>query len=123
DAGVQPILGMEGYLSRRRMTDRDSTLDKRPFHLLLLARNYTGYRNLLKIASAAQLEGYYYRPRIDVDFLAEHSEGLIGTTGCLAAKVPQFLMEEKHDEAREWIGRFSEIFGPENFFLELQHHK
>lgn len=123
DVGVQPILGMEGYLSRRGMTDRDSVLDKRPFHLLLLAQNYTGYRNLLKIASAAQLEGYYYRPRIDVDFLAAHSEGLIGTTGCLAAKVPQFLMEEKHDEAREWIGKFSEIFGPENFFLELQQHK
>jgi DNA polymerase III subunit alpha len=119
---IQPILGMEGYLARRGMTDRDSNLDKRPFHLLLLAQNYTGYRNLLKIASAAQLEGYYYRPRIDVDFLARHSEGLIATTGCLAAKVPQYIMGEKHDEARQWIGTFADIFGPENFFLELQQH-
>lgn len=122
DAKVQPILGMESYLSRRRMIDRDPNLDKRPFHLLLLARNYTGYRNLLKLASAAQLEGYYYRPRVDLELLAEHADGLIATTGCLAAKVPQLLMAGKEDEARDWIGRFSEIFGPENFFLELQHH-
>lgn len=122
DAGIQPILGMESYLSRRRMTDKDATLDKRPFHLLLLAQNYTGYRNLLKIASAAQLEGYYYRPRVDVEFLAAHSEGIVATTGCLAARVPQLVMADKHDEAREWIGKFTEIFGPENFYLELQQH-
>ncbi len=123
DAKLQPILGMESYLARRKMTDKDPTLDKRPFHLLLLARNFTGYRNLLKLASAAQLEGYYYRPRVDLDMLASHAEGLIATTGCLAAKVPQLVMAGKDDEAREWIGRFSEIFGPDNFFLELQHHE
>lgn len=122
DAGVQPILGMESYLARRGMRDKDPVLDKRPFHLLLLARNFTGYRNLLKIASAAQLEGYYYRPRVDMDFLAAHSEGIIATTGCLAAKVPQLIMEGKEDEAREWVGTFSDIFGPENFYMELQQH-
>lgn len=122
DAGIQPILGMEAYMAPRGMTDRDSVLDRRPFHLLLLARNYTGYRNLLRIASAAQLEGYYYRPRIDFDYLAAHSEGIIATTGCLAARVPQLIIAGKDDEARAWIGRFVDILGPENFYLELQKH-
>jgi DNA polymerase-3 subunit alpha len=122
DKKIQPILGMESYLSPRRMTDRDPQLDRRPNHLLLLARNLTGYQNLLKIASSAQLEGYYYRPRIDFEFLAEHADGLVSTTGCLAARVPQYIMQGKHKEAEEWIGKFSEVLGRENFFLELQHH-
>src|SRR5690606_21202541 len=69
--GVKPIIGMEAYLARRSMTDRDPQFDSKPYHLLLLARNQTGYQNLLKLASAAQLEGYYYRPRIDHEFLAQ----------------------------------------------------
>lgn len=122
EAGIQPILGMEAYLSPRGMADRDSVLDRRSLHMLLLSRNYTGYRNLLRIASAAQLEGYYYRPRIDFDYLAAHSDGIIATTGCLAARVPQLIIAGKDDEAREWIGKFVDVFGPENFYLELQHH-
>ena len=73
------------------MQDRDPHLDSQAFHLLLLAENDTGYRNLLKIASAAQLEGFYYRPRIDHEYLAAHSDGLICTTGCMAAEVPSAL--------------------------------
>src|SRR5215813_8248567 len=71
---IKPIIGVEAYLARRSMQDRDPKLDKRPFHMLLLAQNQTGYQNLLKIASASQLDGYYYRPRIDRDFLAAHAE-------------------------------------------------
>ncbi|MCU0476213.1 MAG: DNA polymerase III subunit alpha, partial [Anaerolineae bacterium] len=122
DKKIRPILGMESYLAPRGMTDRDPTLDRKPNHLLLLARSLTGYRNLMKIASAAQLQGYYYRPRIDFDFLAAHAEDLVCTSGCLAARVPQLIMQGKHREAEDWIGRFSEVFGVENFFLELQHH-
>lgn len=122
DKKIQPILGMESYLSPRRMTDRDTQLDRRPNHLLLLARNLTGYQNLLKIASAAQLQGYYYRPRIDFEFLAEHAEGIVSTSGCLAGRIPQFIMQGKDKEAEEWIGKFTEILGRDNFFLELQHH-
>lgn len=122
DKNIQPILGMESYLAPRQMTDRDAQLDKRPNHLLLLARSLDGYRNLLKIASAAQLQGYYYRPRIDIDFLAQHADGLVSTTGCLAGRVPQLIMAGKHKEAEEWIGKFTDILGRENFFLELQHH-
>ena len=74
-AGVKPIIGLEGYLSPRRMTDKDAQYDKRAFHLLMLAENDIGYRNLLKIASASQLDGFYYHPRIDKEYLEEHSEG------------------------------------------------
>jgi DNA polymerase-3 subunit alpha len=121
-AGIKPIIGMEAYLARRSMYDKDPKLDKRPYHMLLLAKNEQGYKNLLKIASAAQLEGYYYRPRIDLDFLAAHAQGLIGTSGCLAAQIPSLIVEGNDDQARDVIGRYQDIFGPENFFLELQQH-
>ena len=121
-AGIKPIIGMEAYLARRSMADRDPKEDKRAYHLLLLAKNQTGYRNLLKIASVSQLEGYYYRPRVDFEFLSQHAEGLVATSGCLAAQIPSMVMEGKDDEARELIGRYQEVFGKDNFFLELQQH-
>lgn len=121
-AGVKPIIGVEMYLARRSMQDRDPKLDKRPYHLLLLAQNQTGYRNLLKISSAGQLDGYYYRPRIDREFLAAHAQGLIATSGCLAAQIPTLIMDGKDDEAREMIGWYQDVFGKENFYLELQQH-
>jgi DNA polymerase III subunit alpha len=121
-AEIKPLIGVESYLARRSMKDRDPKEDKRAYHLLLLAKNQTGYRNLLKIASAAQLEGYYYRPRIDRDFLAQHAEGLVATSGCLAAQIPSMVMEGKDDEAKTLIGEYQEIFGKDNFFLELQQH-
>jgi DNA polymerase-3 subunit alpha len=121
-AGIKPIIGLEAYLARRTMQDRDPEKDARPYHLLLLAKNDTGYKNLLKIASAAQLEGHYYRPRIDRDFLAGHAEGLIGTSGCLAAEIPRMVELGREDEALRLIGWYQDVFGKENFFLELQHH-
>jgi DNA polymerase-3 subunit alpha len=84
-AGIKPIVGVETYMAARSMKERDAQLDKKSAHLLLLAENHTGYQNLLKIASAAQLDGFYYFPRIDKDFLARHNEGLICTSGCMAA--------------------------------------
>ncbi len=122
DAGVKPIIGLEAYLAPRRMQDRDSKIDLKPFHLLLLAENQTGYKNLLKIASAAQLEGFYGKPRIDRDFLAAHNTGLIATSGCLAADVPRALNEGNHDEARRRLDYYYEVFGPDRFFIELQAH-
>ncbi len=121
-AEIKPIIGIEAYLARRSRFDKDPKLDKRPYHMLLLARNQTGYLNLLKLASLAQLEGYYYRPRIDRDLLAQHAEGLIATSGCLAAQIPSMIMEGRDDEARELIGWYQEVFGAENFYLELQQH-
>jgi len=119
---IKPIIGLEAYLAPRRMTDKDPQLDKNAYHLLLIAQNQTGYRNLLKIASAAQLDGFYYRPRIDREFLAAHSEGLICTSGCLAAEIPQALMEGKKKRAKELLGWYWDIFGPDRFYVELQDH-
>ncbi|GAB4560025.1 MAG: DNA polymerase III subunit alpha [Anaerolineae bacterium] len=121
-AGIKPIIGVEAYLAQRRMTDRDPQIDSKRYHLLLLAQNQTGYQNLLKICTAAQLEGFYYRPRIDREFLAAHSEGLICTTGCAAAEIPRLLEEGKEEEALQRLGWYREVFGPERFFLELQEH-
>jgi len=121
-AGVKPLIGLEAYMAARGMTNRDSKLDKTSSHLLLLAENDTGYQNLLKIASAAQLEGFYYFPRIDHDFLAAHAEGLIATSGCMAAEIPRTIMEKGPEAARQKLDWYYDVFGPDNFFLELQQH-
>ena len=121
-AGIKPIIGLEGYMASRRMHDRDSKLDKQSHHLLLLAENQTGYRNLLKIASAAQTEGFYYYPRIDHEFLEKHAEGLIATSGCMSAEIPRALRDKGPEEARRLMDWYYEVFGPKNFYLELQSH-
>lgn len=122
-AEIKPIIGMEAYLAPRSRFDKDPQLDKKPYHLLLLARNKDGYRNLLKLASAAQLEGYYYRPRIDWEILEQYADGIIATSGCLAAEIPRMVEDGKDDQAYELIGKYQEVFGAENFYLELQPHQ
>jgi len=121
---IKPIVGIEAYQTvwGRPMGGRDGQLDRENYHLLLLAKNMTGYRNLLKIASHSQLNGYYYKPRVDHDFLAKHAEGIICTTGCLGAEVPQLLMQGKEQEAYERFGWYVDVFGKENFYIELQEH-
>lgn len=120
--GIKPIIGVEAYLATRTLHDRDSELDRRPHHMLLIARNETGYKNLLKLSSIAQLDGYYYRPRIDKELMAQYSEGVIATSGCLAAEIPRLVEEGRDEEARQTIGWYQDVFGKENFFLELQQH-
>lgn len=120
--GVKPIIGMEGYLARNSMYVHDTT-ERKPFHMLLLAKNNVGYQNLLRIASAAQLDGFYMRPRIDKDFLAAHAEGIIATSGCLAAEIPSLISSGHEDQARKMMGTYQDIFGKENFYLELQNHE
>ena len=122
NAGVKPIIGLEAYMAARGMQDRDSKLDRSSYHLLLLAENETGYKNLLKIASAAQLDGFYYYPRIDHDFLASHSEGLICTSGCMSAEIPRALLDDKPEEAVRRMNWYYDVFGPDRFFVELQQH-
>ena len=121
-AGIKPIIGIETYMAARGMGDKDGKEDKRSSHMLLLAENEIGYRNLLKIASAAQLDGFYYFPRIDKNFLASHAEGLIATTGCMAAEVPRLIENGRIDEARRQLDWYYDVFGKENFFFELQQH-
>jgi DNA polymerase-3 subunit alpha len=121
-AGIKPIIGLEAYLSARGMTDRDSKLDKHSNHMLLLAQNEVGYHNLLQIASAAQVEGFYYFPRIDRDYLAKHAEGLIATSGCMAAEIPRAIIAGDMDIVSKKLDWYYDVFGKENYFLELQEH-
>jgi DNA polymerase-3 subunit alpha len=123
DVGIKPIIGLEGYMAARGMKDRDPQYDKRSSHLLLLAENQVGYKNLLKIASAAQMEGFYYFPRVDHDYLAAHSEGLIATSGCMAAEIPRAINQGRLEDAKSKLDWYYDVFGPENFFLELQSHE
>ncbi len=121
DEGIKPVIGLEGYMAAGDMHIHDPR-EKYSTHVLLLAENQTGYKNLLKIASVSQLEGYYYHPRVDHKYLEEHSEGLICSSGCMAAEIPQALIRGDIDKAREKIKWYYDVFGRNNFFLELQDH-
>ncbi len=120
--GIKPIIGLEAYMAARTMKDKDSKLDRTSSHLLLLAENETGYKNLLKIASAAQMQGFYYYPRIDHEFLAAHAEGLIATSGCMSAEIPRALLNENPEEAVKKWDWYADVFGKDRFFVELQQH-
>jgi len=123
--GIKPLVGCELYLapgSRLERAGRTADEGKNIFHLGLLVRDLTGYQNLLKLVSDAHLKGFYYKPRTDLEQLALHSKGLIGFTGCLASLVPQHLLNDRYEDARKACGRFVEIFGRENYFVEIQDH-
>ncbi|HSJ86996.1 MAG TPA: PHP domain-containing protein, partial [Anaerolineales bacterium] len=120
--GIKPIIGVEAYMAARGMADRDPKIDRSSYHLLLLAENETGYKNLLKISSAAQLDGFYYYPRIDRDYLAAHSEGIICTSGCMSAEIPRALLNDQPEEAVRRMNWYYDVFGPDRFFVELQQH-
>jgi DNA polymerase III subunit alpha len=119
--GVKPLIGIETYLAPRGRQDRDPKLDRSAYHLLLLAENEAGYRNLMHLASVAQLEGFYYYPRVDKEILAQYAEGIIATTGCLAAEIPQLLVQGRRDAARETLAWYREVF-KDRFYVELQEH-
>src|SRR5574344_598128 len=121
-AGVKPIIGCEVYVARRGMTDKVHGLDNDPYHLVLLCENRTGYENLCYLVSEAFIHGVYGKPRVDLDLLSQHHEGLIALSACLAGGVPQYLMQEDYQGAKEYALKLSEIFGEGNFFLELQDH-
>jgi len=122
--GIRPILGCEVYVAPRTMFDKDPKLDgqKETCHLLLLAENQTGYSNLMKVVSQAHLKGFYYRPRVDHNLLAAHSEGLICASACLGGEIPQTILEDQWERSRRLAEKYRDIFGAENFFLELQKH-
>ncbi len=121
-AGIKPILGVETYVARRSRTDKEGKIDTDPYHLVLLAKNETGYRNLMKLVTHAHLEGYYYKPRIDWELLQRHHEGVICLSACLAGQVPQLLLQGKDREAEEAARRHAELFGPDHYYIELQNH-
>src|SRR5437868_13996044 len=121
-AGIKPIIGCELYVCKKD----DHRIERTPpdgdtyNHLLVLAETDEGYRNLVKITSEASLHGFYYKPRVSKKFLAEHSKGLIALSGCLKGEIPELLVEDKYEAARAAAATYSDIFGKQNFFLEIQ---
>jgi len=122
--GIKPIIGCEVYVAPGSRFDKKTTSGGRDVyhHLVLLARDETGYRNLTRLVTAAHLEGFYYKPRVDKELLAAHHEGLIALSGCLASEVPDLIANDQLARAKESLDWFRQVFGPENYYLELQNH-
>ncbi|OGD30110.1 DNA polymerase III subunit alpha [Candidatus Azambacteria bacterium RIFCSPLOWO2_01_FULL_46_26] len=121
--GIKPIIGVETYLAPNGRLNKRPKIDDKRYHLILLAKNRTGYQNLLKLVTAAHLEGFYYKPRIDKEILRAHSEGLIGLSACLGGELPRMILSKKPiQEIEAAVLEYREIFGPENFYLELGAH-
>ncbi len=121
-AGVKPIIGCEVYVTRRSIQDRVHGIDNDPYHLVLLCENRKGYENLCLLVSDAFIHGFYGKPRVDLDMLQKHHEGLIALSACLAGAIPQHLMENDYEAAKAYALKLSQIFGPDRFYLELQDH-
>ncbi len=123
DAGIRPIIGCEVYVAPGSRFDREASVnDRRYYHLVLLAENNTGYRNLMKIVSRGFTEGFYYRPRVDYEVLQEYHEGIIALSACLAGEIATALRAHLYDEAKDRALHLQSIFGEGNFFLEMQDH-
>ncbi len=121
--GIKPIIGCEGYLVTDHKNDeRPGRENHKSYHLGLLAKNFEGYQNLCKVVSDAHVDGFYYRPRTDLEKLAEHAKGLIGFTGCMQGWIPQLILRGQEEEAEQALGQMIDIFGKENYFVELHNH-
>ena len=120
--GVRPIIGCEVYVAPRTRYDRERVQDKAYNHLILLCENEEGYKNLIAMVSKAYTEGFYFKPRIDRDLLQKHHQGLICLSACLAGEIPQALLERDYDKAKETALWYSDLFGSEHYYLELQDH-
>jgi DNA polymerase-3 subunit alpha len=121
-AGIKPIIGCEVYVAERSRFDKEPGIDNKRYHLILLARNLKGYKNLIKIVTKANLEGYYYKPRVDSDLLREHADGLVALSACMGGKLSKAILAGNMDRARELVREHQEIFGKENYFIEIQAH-
>jgi len=117
DKGIKPIIGCEIYQSLDKMTEKRINIDDKRYHLVLLVKDEEGYKNLTRILTKAYLEGFYYKPRIDEETLAQHSKGLIALTACLAGKVPKLILQNRIEEAEKAALRYKEIFGKGNFYI------
>ena len=118
--GVKPIIGCEVYVAPRSRFDRDGKADSDLRHLVLLAESEAGYRNLIALVTDSNIEGFYYKPRVDFDLLSHHAEGFIALSACLSGEIPALIMQDREHEARDLAGRYRELFGPGSFYLELQ---
>lgn len=122
EAGIKPIIGIEAYIAPGSRLDRSGSPGESSNHMTILAVNETGYLNLMKLTSRSFLEGYYYKPRIDREILAQHAEGLVGLSGCLKGEVCSALMKDNPEKAYKALDDFRQIFGKDNFFIELMDH-
>ena len=121
-AGIKPIIGCEVYLAKRGRMDKVHEYDADPYHLILLCKNRTGYQNLIYMVSCAFTEGFYNKPRIDMELLREHADGLICMSACLAGQIPRLLVQDEYNQALQVAKEFDDTFGRGNFYLELQDH-
>ncbi|MCS7208673.1 MAG: DNA polymerase III subunit alpha, partial [Fimbriimonadales bacterium] len=120
-ASIKPIIGCELYLAPRSIHDKTKH-DQNSYHLLLLAKDEVGYKNLIRLSTIAHLEGFYYKPRVDKQILRAHAQGLIATSSCLAGEIPDALLKGDYEQARRLLEEYLDIFGRENFYIELQDH-
>ncbi|MGN1123316.1 MAG: PHP domain-containing protein, partial [Eubacterium sp.] len=120
--GIKPIIGCEVYVAPRTRFDKEKVLDKDYNHLILLCENENGYKNLIQLVSKSFTEGFYFKPRVDRDLLEKHHEGLICLSACLAGEIPQSLLERDYEKAKSTALWYRDVFGEDNYFLELQDH-
>lgn len=120
--GIKPIIGVEVYVANRSHLQKEPHIDNKRYHLTLLAQNNTGYQNLIKLTTAAHLEGYYYKPRVDKELLRAHADGLIALSGCPGGELGRAIQSGNKEKAEEVIREYQEIFGTENYYLEIMHH-
>jgi DNA polymerase-3 subunit alpha len=121
-AGIKPIIGVEAYIAERGRKDKEPGVDNKRYHLTLLAKNKQGYKNLMRLVSVANLEGYYYKPRMDKELLREFHEGIICLSGCMASELSRAVLADNDEKAQAIIKEYQEIFGKENYFLEVHSH-
>ena len=120
--GIHPVIGCEVYMAPRSRFDKVHDIDNKTSHLILLAENDVGYHNLMKLVSAGFIEGFYYRPRIDMDILREHNEGIIALSACMSGVLSRQLLSGNYDEAKRRAQEFLDIFGRDRYFIEIQDH-
>ncbi|MGI6361958.1 MAG: DNA polymerase III subunit alpha [Bacillota bacterium] len=121
-AGIKPIIGCEVYVAQRTRFDKDPRQDSSPFHLVLLAENQEGYENLCRLVSYAFLEGFYYKPRVDKELLRKYNKGLIALSACIVGEIPDLILQGREEDAKKIALEYQEIFGKDNFFIEIQDH-
>jgi DNA polymerase-3 subunit alpha len=121
-AGIKPIIGVEAYVANRGRLDKDPGIDNKRYHMILLAKNMEGYKNLMKLVTLSHTEGFYYKPRMDKEILRKYSGGLIALSGCLGGELARALAEKNEEKAENIIKEYQEIFGKDNYFLEIQDY-
>jgi len=122
-AGIKPIIGIEAYMAERTLYDKESNLDAKRYHLTLLAKNNIGYKNLMKMVSASNLEGFYYKPRMDIDLLSKYSDGIICLSGCPGSRFINHVKNDNVEEAKKLLSSYIDIFSKENVYVEIMNHK